>query len=121
MPRRNSNSFIDSLYCSISTELAGGSNNSLTFVDPTFSSSKTDMDGHTVTVYAVEKTLYASAHRREQMEQVVHLAEDQQYIREELKKKKISRNIIVETSYNSPEVIRNVSEYGVNYYYDQGV
>lgn len=35
---------------------------------------------------------------------------------EELKKKNISRNIIVETSYNSPEVIRNVSEYGVNYY-----
>ena len=35
---------------------------------------------------------------------------------EELKKKKINRNIIVETSYNSPEVIRNVSEYGVNYY-----
>lgn len=35
---------------------------------------------------------------------------------EELKKKNISKNIIVETSYNSPEVIRNVSEYGVNYY-----
>ena len=35
---------------------------------------------------------------------------------EELKKKNITRNIIVETSYNSPEVIRNVSEYGVNYY-----
>lgn len=35
---------------------------------------------------------------------------------EELKKKGITRNIIVETSYNSPEVIRNVSEYGVNYY-----
>lgn len=35
---------------------------------------------------------------------------------EELKKKKIHKNIIVETSYNSPEVIRNVSEYGVNYY-----
>lgn len=35
---------------------------------------------------------------------------------EELKKQNITRNIIVETSYNSPEVIRNVSEYGVNYY-----
>ena len=35
---------------------------------------------------------------------------------EELKKRNITRNIIVETSYNSPEVIRNVSEYGVNYY-----
>jgi len=35
---------------------------------------------------------------------------------EELKKKKITRNIIVETSYNSPDVIRKVSEYGINYY-----
>ena len=35
---------------------------------------------------------------------------------EELKKRKLEKNIIVETSYNSPEVIRNVSEYGVNYY-----
>ena len=35
---------------------------------------------------------------------------------EELKEKNITRNIIVETSYNSPEVIRKVSEYGVNYY-----
>ena len=35
---------------------------------------------------------------------------------EELKKEKIVKNIIVETSYNSPDVIRNVSEYGVNYY-----
>ena len=35
---------------------------------------------------------------------------------EELKEKNITKNIIVETSYNSPEVIRNVSEYGVNYY-----
>lgn len=35
---------------------------------------------------------------------------------EGLKEKNITRNIIVETSYNSPEVIRNVSEYGVNYY-----
>ena len=35
---------------------------------------------------------------------------------EELKEKNIHKNIIVESSYNSPEVIRNVSEYGVNYY-----
>lgn len=35
---------------------------------------------------------------------------------EELKQRNIQKNIIVETSYNSPEVIRNVSEYGVNYY-----
>ena len=35
---------------------------------------------------------------------------------EELKEKNINKNIIVETSYNSQEVIRDVSEYGVNYY-----
>ena len=35
---------------------------------------------------------------------------------EELKKKNISKNIIVETSYNSGDIIRKVSEYGVNYY-----
>ena len=35
---------------------------------------------------------------------------------EDLKERNIHKNIIVETSYNSPEVIRNVSEYGVNYY-----
>ena len=35
---------------------------------------------------------------------------------EELKEKNINKNIIILTSYNSPEVIRNVSEYGVNYY-----
>lgn len=35
---------------------------------------------------------------------------------EELKSKNITKNIIVESSYNSPEVIRKVSEYGVNYY-----
>lgn len=38
------------------------------------------------------------------------------YVLEELKKKGITKNIIVESSYNSPEVIRKVSEYGVNYY-----
>ena len=41
---------------------------------------------------------------------------DGMWVLEELKKKKIYKNIIVETSYNSPEVIRKVSEYGVNYY-----
>ncbi len=35
---------------------------------------------------------------------------------EELKEKNITKNIIVETSYNSPDVIRSVSEFGVNYY-----
>ena len=35
---------------------------------------------------------------------------------EDLKKENITKNIIVETSYNSPDVIRRVSEYGVNYY-----
>ena len=38
------------------------------------------------------------------------------YVLEELKKKNITKNIIVETSYNEPKVIRKVSEYGVNYY-----
>ena len=38
------------------------------------------------------------------------------YVLEELKKKNITKNIIVESSYNSPEVIRKVSEFGVNYY-----
>ena len=38
------------------------------------------------------------------------------YVLEELKKKNIVKNIIVETSYNEPKVIRKVSEYGVNYY-----
>ena len=38
------------------------------------------------------------------------------FVLDELKKKGITKNIIVESSYNSPEVIRKVSEYGVNYY-----
>ena len=38
------------------------------------------------------------------------------YVLEELKKKNIVKDIIVETSYNEPKVIRKVSEYGVNYY-----
>ena len=35
---------------------------------------------------------------------------------EELRNNNIVKNIIVETSYNSADVIRKVSEYGVNYY-----
>ena len=38
------------------------------------------------------------------------------YVLEELKKRNISKNVIVQTSYNAPETIRKVSEYGVNYY-----
>lgn len=38
------------------------------------------------------------------------------YVLEELKKRNIYKNIIVQTSYNAPETIRKVSEYGVNYY-----
>ena len=38
------------------------------------------------------------------------------YVLEELYKRGIAKNIIVETSYNEPKVIRKVSEYGVNFY-----
>lgn len=38
------------------------------------------------------------------------------YVLNELKKRNISKNIIVLTSYNAPDMIRKVSEYGVNYY-----
>ena len=38
------------------------------------------------------------------------------YVLEELNKRGIEKNIIVETSYNEPKVIRKVSEYGVSYY-----
>ena len=38
------------------------------------------------------------------------------YVLEELNKRGIEKNIIVETSYNEPKVIRKVSEFGVNYY-----
>ena len=38
------------------------------------------------------------------------------YVLEELRKRNINKNIIVQTSYNAPETIRKVSEYGVNYY-----
>ena len=34
----------------------------------------------------------------------------------ELKEAKIISNIIVATSYNAPDTIRKVSEYGFNYY-----
>ena len=43
-------------------------------------------------------------------------AKDGLYVLEELKKRGIEKNIIVETSYNEPKIIRKVSEYGVNYY-----
>jgi len=38
------------------------------------------------------------------------------YVLEELNRRGIEKNIIVETSYNEPKTIRKVSEYGVNYY-----
>ena len=38
------------------------------------------------------------------------------YVLEEINKRKIECNIIVETSYNAQDVIRQVSEYGVNYF-----
>lgn len=41
---------------------------------------------------------------------------DGMYVLEQLKQKNINKNVIVATSYNAMEVIREVSEYGVNYY-----
>lgn len=38
------------------------------------------------------------------------------YVLREMKKRKIVANVIVATSYNASEVIREVSEYGVNYF-----
>ncbi len=38
------------------------------------------------------------------------------YVLRKMKEKSISKNVIVATSYNAAEVIREVSEYGVNYY-----
>ena len=38
------------------------------------------------------------------------------YVLEQMKKKNITKKIIVATSYNTSEVIREVSGYGVNYY-----
>lgn len=41
---------------------------------------------------------------------------DGMYVLEQMKNKNIHKNVIVATSYNSPEVIREVSEYGAKYY-----
>ena len=38
------------------------------------------------------------------------------YVLEKMKEKNISKKVVVLTSYNAPEVIRQVSELGVNYY-----
>ena len=38
------------------------------------------------------------------------------YVLQQMKEKNINKNVIVATSYNATEVIREVSEYGVNYY-----
>ena len=38
------------------------------------------------------------------------------YVLEEMKKRNIDKKVIVATSYNTSEVIREVSDYGVNYY-----
>lgn len=38
------------------------------------------------------------------------------YVLDEMKKRGINKKVIVATSYNAAEVIREVSEYGVNYY-----
>ena len=38
------------------------------------------------------------------------------YVLEEMKKKIITKNVIVETSYNASDVIRQVSEFGVSYF-----
>lgn len=38
------------------------------------------------------------------------------YVLEEMRKQNINKKVIVETSYNAPDTIRKVSEYGVNYY-----
>lgn len=38
------------------------------------------------------------------------------YVLEEMKKHNINKKVIVATSYNAQEVIREVSDYGVNYY-----
>lgn len=41
---------------------------------------------------------------------------DGMYVLEQMKKNNIDKKIIVETSYNASEVIRQVAEYGVNYF-----
>ena len=44
------------------------------------------------------------------------LPQDGLYVLEKMKEKGIKKPVIVETSYNSSEVIKQVSEYGVNYF-----
>lgn len=41
---------------------------------------------------------------------------DGMYVLEKMKEKNLNKKVIVQTSYNSPEVIREVSNYGVNYF-----
>ncbi len=41
---------------------------------------------------------------------------DGMYVLEEMKNRDINKNVIVQTSYNSQDVIRKVSEYNVNYF-----
>lgn len=41
---------------------------------------------------------------------------DGMYVLEEMKKKNIDKKVIVSTSYNASDVIRQVAEYGVNYF-----
>ena len=41
---------------------------------------------------------------------------DGMYVLDQMQKKNLSKKIIVATSYNAPDVIRQVSDYGVNYY-----
>ena len=41
---------------------------------------------------------------------------DGMYVLEEMQKQGLNKKVIVTTSYNTAEVIRNVSDYGVNYY-----
>jgi len=41
---------------------------------------------------------------------------DGMYVLEEMKKRNIQKKVIVSTSYNASEVIRQVSDYGVNYF-----
>ena len=38
------------------------------------------------------------------------------YVLEQMRKRGINKKVIVETSYNASEVIREVSDYGVNYF-----
>lgn len=47
---------------------------------------------------------------------IVMPKKDGLYVLDELNKRGIEKNIIVETSYNEAKVIRKVSEYGVSYY-----